>query len=65
MGREIERGNQICGKFLPKVQKCQTRRGAAGGIRFLETHGGTRGWNLDIGCVAAAMREVSSQPSEG
>ena len=26
---------------------------------------GHRGWNLDIGCVAAAMREVSSQPSEG
>ena len=40
-GKGDREGKPDLREFLPKVQKCQTRRGAPGGIRFLETHGGT------------------------
>ena len=64
-GKGDREGKPDLREIFTKSAKMSNTTRCCGRNQISRNTWGHRGWNLDIGCVAAAMREVSSQPSEG
>ena len=64
-GKGDREGKPDLREIFTKSAKMSNTTRCCGRNQISRNTWGHRGWNLDIGCVAVAMSEVSSQPSEG